>query len=115
MRMIGKLDDERRSNWPSHLGSIIHAYNATQSQVTEYSPYYLMFGRRPRLPIDLIFPMARRKVITKDIDQYVAVLYDRLREAVAKARLNADHEAQDRRGYMIKRLERQSYGQAIKY
>ena len=94
MRMIGKLDDERRQNWPSHLGSIVHAYNATRSQVTGYSPYYLMFGRRPRLPIDLIFPTARREVITKDIDQYVAVLYDRLREAVAKARLNADHEAQ---------------------
>ena len=78
MGMIGKLDDERRHNWPSHLGSIVHAYNATRSQVTGYSLYYLMFGRRPRLPIDLIFPTARRKVITKDIDQYVAVLYDRL-------------------------------------
>ena len=42
----------------------------------------------------MIFLTARREVITKDIDQYVAVLYDRLREAVAKARLNTDHEAQ---------------------
>ena len=94
MRMIGKLDDERRKNWPSHLGSITHAYNSTRSLVTGYSPYYLMFGRRPRLPIDLIFPTARREVITKDKDEYVAVLYDRLREAVHKARLNADKEAQ---------------------
>ena len=33
-----------------------------------------MFGRRPRLPIDLIFPTARREVITKDIDEYVTTL-----------------------------------------
>ena len=78
MRMIGKLDDERLKNWPSHLGSITHAYNSTRSQVTGYSPYYLMFGRRPRLPIDLIFPTARREVITKDIDEYVAVLYGQI-------------------------------------
>ena len=92
--MIGKLDDERSKNWPSHLGSIVHAYNATRSLVTGFSPYYLMFGQRPRLPIDLIFPMARRNVITKDVEEYVTVLYDRLREAVIKALLNADHEAQ---------------------
>ena len=103
MRMIGKLDDERLKNWPSHLGSITHAYNSTRSQITGYSPYYLMFGRRPRLPIDLIFPTARREVITKDIDQYVAVLYDRLRDAVNKARLNADHEAQRQKRVYDKR------------
>ena len=101
--MIGKLDNERRKNWLSHLGSITHTYNSTRSQVTGYSPYYLMFGRRLRLPIDLIFPTARLEVITKDIDEYVAILYDRLREAVNKARLNADHEAQRQKRVYDKR------------
>ena len=54
--MIGKLDLEKRQKWPVHIGSIIIAYNSTRSLVTRYSPYYLMFGRRPRLPIDLLFP-----------------------------------------------------------
>ena len=55
-RMIGKLDNKRRKKWPDHLGTITHAYNSTRSQVTGYSPYFLMMGRRPRLPVDLLFP-----------------------------------------------------------
>ena len=44
MHMIGKLGDDKKANWPSHLAEIVHAYNATQSTVTGYSPHYLMFG-----------------------------------------------------------------------
>ena len=44
MCMIGKLGEDRKADWPSHLGEIVHAYNATQSAVTGYSPHYLMFG-----------------------------------------------------------------------
>ena len=71
MRMIGKLDPDRRKNWPSHLGAITHVYNSTRSLVTGYSPYYLMFGRRPCLPVDLIFPTVRRDLITENVDKYV--------------------------------------------
>ena len=55
-RMIGKLDPEKRWKWPEHIGSVLITYNATWSQVTGYSPYFLMFGWRPRLPVDLLFP-----------------------------------------------------------
>ena len=81
-RMIGKLDPEKRQKWPAHIGSIIIAYNSTRSLVTRYSPYYLMFGRRPRLPIDLLFPMRRTQTLTRTIDEYVASLYDRLQKSL---------------------------------
>ena len=58
-RMIAKLDNRRCRKWPEHLGSITHAYNSTRSQITGYSPCFLMMGRRPRLPIDLLFSTAR--------------------------------------------------------
>ena len=44
LRMIGKLEEEKRRNWPTHLGSVVHAYNTTRSLVTGFSPHYLMFG-----------------------------------------------------------------------
>ena len=42
MHMIGKLGEDRKANWPSHLAEIVHAYNATQSTVTGYSPHSLL-------------------------------------------------------------------------
>ena len=44
-RMIAKMDPEKRAKWPSHLGPILIAYNATRSLITGYSSYFLMFGR----------------------------------------------------------------------
>ena len=44
MCMIGKLGEDKKADWPSHLAEIVHAYNATRSTVTRYSPHYLMFG-----------------------------------------------------------------------
>ena len=77
-RMTGKLDPEKRKKWPAHIGSIIIAYNSTRSLVTRYSLYYLMFGQRPRLPIDLLFPTRRTQILTRTIDEYIASLYDHL-------------------------------------
>ena len=92
--MIGKLDPEKRKKWPAHIGSIITVYNSTRSLVTRYSPYYLMFGRRPRLPIDLLFPMHRTQMLTRTIDEYVASLYDRLRKSLVIVQDCAVKEAQ---------------------
>ena len=39
-----KAGEYKKANWPSHLAEIAHAYNATHSAVTGYSPHYLMFG-----------------------------------------------------------------------
>ena len=29
MHMIGKLGEDKKADWPSHLAEIVHAYNAT--------------------------------------------------------------------------------------
>ena len=93
-RMIGKLDPEKRRKWPAYIGSIIIAYNSTRSLVTGYSPYFLMFRRRPWLPIDLLFPTCRTQAFTHTIDEYVASLYDRLRKSLVIVQDCAVKEAQ---------------------
>ena len=52
-QMITKLDNKQHRKWPEHLGSITHAYNSTRSQITGYSLYFLMMGRRPWLPMQI--------------------------------------------------------------
>ena len=34
---------------------MVHAYNCTRNNVTDFSLYYLMFGRKPCLSIDILF------------------------------------------------------------
>ena len=88
------MEPEKRAKWPSHLGPILITYNATRSLVTGYSPYFLMFGRRPRLPVDLLFPTVRRDENSQTTDEYVTSLYDKLKLALASARDTALLEAQ---------------------
>ena len=93
-RMIAKMDPEKRAKWPSHLGPILFAYDATRSLITGYSPYFLMFGHQPRLPVDLLFPTVRRDENTQTTDEYVTSLYDKLKLALASARDTTILEAQ---------------------
>ena len=93
-RMIAKMDPDKRAQWPSHLGPILIAYNATRSLITGYSPYFLMFGRQPRLPVDLLFPTIRQDENSQTTDEYVTSLYDKLKSALASARDTAILEAQ---------------------
>ena len=78
----------KKTNWPSHMAEITHTYNATLSTVTGCSPHYLMFGQRPRLPVNFYFPTVgstkatTREASTKHVDKYIASVQDRLRTAL---------------------------------
>ena len=99
MHMIGKLGEDKKANCPSDLAEIVHAYNVTQSAATRYSPYYLMFGCRPRLPVNFVFttigsneaPM--REASAKHVDKYIASVWDRLRTALQEAQAQSTVEA----------------------
>ena len=97
--MIGKLEDEHKRQRPKHLAKLTHAYNLTRSAVTDYSPHFLMFGQRPRLPIDFLFPTHEVMGKVKPIDAYVAELIGTLRKAFEIARGIAQEEAARQKQY----------------
>ena len=54
LSMLRTLQEKYKSNWKNHLNKAIHTYNCTRHSTSSFSPYNLMFGRQPKLPIDLI-------------------------------------------------------------
>ena len=99
MCMIGKLGEEKKADWPSHLADIAHAYNATWSAVTGYSPHYLMFGQWSRLPENFVFPsvgsneVPTREASARSVDMYVSSVRDRLRSALQEVQAQSTMEA----------------------
>ena len=53
--MLGTLPEKPKSTWREQVPTLVHAYNCTKNSATGFSPYYLKFGCKPHLPIDLIF------------------------------------------------------------
>ena len=53
--MLRTLPQKPKSTWREQVPTLVHAYNCIRNSVAGFSPYYLMFGCKPHLPIDLIF------------------------------------------------------------
>lgn len=56
-QMLGTLNNKDKSHWLDFVKLLIHAYNCTMHEVTGFAPYEPMFGRQPRLPVDLAFEL----------------------------------------------------------
>ena len=93
MNMLGTLTPDQKKDWKSHLLTMCHAYNSTQHLVTGFSPYYLMFGRHPRLPIDYQLGITRDNLAQPSKFRFVNKLNERLHEAYAKAEALTQEEA----------------------
>ena len=92
IRMMGKLEEDRKACWSEHLPELLLAYNATCSAVTGYSPYYLLFSRRPKIPVDYLFPTLRDSPHQTKMEVSVAAVQKRLKEAFTVARCLTSEE-----------------------
>ena len=65
--MIGTLTNEKKKAWPKYLADLVLAYNSSTHESTGYSPYFMMFGRQPRLLIDVTMGIT----LDDDADDFV--------------------------------------------
>ena len=84
VQMLRTLNDDHKRNWYQHAQRLAHAYNCTVNDSTGFSPYFLLFGRNPRLPIDHIFEDVRRADKLSQ-EKFVEKWRASMREAYQKA------------------------------
>lgn len=89
LSMLGTLKDREKSKWREYVKPLTHAYNCTRNEVTGFSPYELMFGRQPRLPIDIAFGLPIKENPLTSHSQYVKNLKSYLTESYQLAITNA--------------------------
>ena len=71
INMLGTLPLEKKSEWKNHIGTVVHAYNCTRNSATGFSPYYLMYGRQPHLPVDVTLGMAPQTMTAPDTTKFI--------------------------------------------
>ncbi|XP_048240817.1 uncharacterized protein LOC124120015 [Haliotis rufescens] len=79
--MLGTLDPDSKKKWKAFVGPLVHAYNSTRHESTGFAPFFLMYGRHPRLPVDIAFGLDMDSAKSTSMTCYIKDLKDRLSQA----------------------------------
>ena len=98
--LLRTLPPSRKREWHSCLPQILYAYNTTPHQSTGESPFFLMFGREAKLPVDFLLGRVQDPVdgtISDWVREHQTRLHlafegvrDRLRETAQRRKENHD-------------------------
>ena len=76
---ISKLEDKHHHNWDDYLDPVVFAYNTSKHKTTQFSPFELLFGRSPQLPIDprpLSYTFARPNICFENLQRILHVYHE---------------------------------------
>ena len=88
LHMLRTLEETQKRNWPAMVNKMAHAYNCTRHSSTGFSPYRLMFGCEPTLPIDLIMGLTKHSEDVKSYTEFARKWEAQMKEAYEIARTN---------------------------
>ena len=78
--MLRTLPESYKASWHEHLNKVTYAYNCTRNDSTGFSPFFLLFGRHPRLPIDMIFNIGQSSSV-HNYNEYIEHWKNAMEEA----------------------------------
>ena len=88
--MLATTSQNHPFDWEDQLPKVCMAYNTSIHASTGYTPFFLMFGRQARLPIDLAYGTGTRQAL---VSEYATSTKQTLKEAycLVRERLNTAH------------------------
>ena len=93
LEMLGTLPEEQKAVWKKYVAPLVHAYNSTRNDATGFSPYFLMYGRHPKLPVDIFLGLEPRELPKRTQHCYAEQLRQRLATAYRLASSHANKVA----------------------
>ena len=83
--MLAKTAEKEGPEWDKRLPYVLFAYRASQQSSTRESPFYLVYGRDPRLPTPAVLSPKKSRV-TQDLKENGLGLHMKMAEAWELAR-----------------------------
>ena len=62
------VDQQKQNDWDTKQDKLTFAYKTAVHATTKLSPFELMFGRVPKLPIDLVYDQTNSDELKAKID-----------------------------------------------
>ena len=83
---LAKLVDRSQRDWDSKIPAILSAYRTAKNESTKFSPFYVIDGRDPVLPVDtLLAPKYRYQG-----EEYVPTMLENMHSAHHQVRHNLE-------------------------
>ena len=90
LSMLATSANEHPFSWEDQLRSVCLAYNTSVHPTTTYTPFFLMFGRQVRMPIDLMYGTPSPAPVS--VAEYASNLRQALESAYANVRERMDRK-----------------------
>uniref|UniRef100_A0A3P9IJU1 Gypsy retrotransposon integrase-like protein 1 n=1 Tax=Oryzias latipes TaxID=8090 RepID=A0A3P9IJU1_ORYLA len=99
--LLRTLPPEKKRRWTEFLPEVVHAYNVTPHSTTGYSPYFLLFGVEPYLPVDALLGSEH---VTDHKQDWLSIHRERLKQAHVRAKEYTEQKAAERISYLNKKV-----------
>ncbi|KAL8614109.1 hypothetical protein ACOMHN_026326 [Nucella lapillus] len=103
--LLKTLTAEQKQRWTEYIAELVQMYNSTPHSSTGFSPFYLMFGREPRLPLDLF--------LGEQSEGGERMPAEWLKEHLKRLRAAHDKAGEQIRAEAAKRKERHDQGRQV--
>ena len=96
--MLATVINDHQNDWDLHLPRTLFAYRTSLHAATGFSPFHIVFGHSPTLPVDVMLGALPQQQ-PKDVPAYVSDLHKSLKTAYTTVRshIQSAHERNKQR------------------